>query len=59
LNVTDARANPRLYDAAGCHSDADDRAERGATFGSVHRTLNHILVGDRIWMRRFTGESPT
>jgi uncharacterized damage-inducible protein DinB len=25
----------------------------------VHRTLNHILVGDRIWMRRFTGDGPT
>jgi uncharacterized damage-inducible protein DinB len=22
----------------------------------MHRTLNHLLVTDRIWMRRFTGE---
>ncbi len=25
----------------------------------MHRTLNHILVGDRVWMRRFTNEGPT
>ncbi len=54
-----AWANRRLYDAASRLSDADYRAERGAFFGSIHRTLNHVLVGDRIWMRRFTGEGPT
>ena len=36
-------------------SDADYRADRGAFFKSLHGTLNHLLVGDRIWMRRFTG----
>ncbi len=51
--------NRRIYDVAGRLPDSDYRAERGAFFGSVHRTLNHILVGDRIWMRRFTGEGPT
>jgi uncharacterized damage-inducible protein DinB len=25
----------------------------------VHGTLNHLLVADRIWMRRFTGEAST
>lgn len=49
-------ANERLYDAAEKLSDADYRADRGAFFRSVHGTLNHLLVGDRIWMRRFTGE---
>ena len=52
-------ANRRLYDAAAKLPDADYRADRGAFFGSLHGTLNHILVGDRIWMRRFTGEGPT
>ena len=51
-------ANRRLYDAAAALPDADYRSERGAFFGSVHRTLNHLLVADRIWMRRFTGEGP-
>jgi uncharacterized damage-inducible protein DinB len=51
-------ANRRLYDAAGKLPDADYRADGGAFFGSLHRTLNHLLVADRIWMRRFTGEGP-
>jgi uncharacterized damage-inducible protein DinB len=49
-------ANERLYDAAEKLSDADYRADRGAFFKSVHGTLNHLLVADRIWMRRFTGQ---
>ncbi len=50
-----AWCNERLYDAAATVSDADYRADRGAFFKSLHGTLNHLLVGDRIWMRRFTG----
>ena len=53
-----AWCNERLYAAAATLSDADYRADRGAFFKSVHGTLNHILVADRIWMRRFTGEGP-
>jgi uncharacterized damage-inducible protein DinB len=55
-----AWANERLYDAASKLSDADYRADRGAFFKSVHGTLNHLLVADRIWMQRFTsaGEAP-
>lgn len=49
-------ANARLYAAAAKLSDADYRADRGAFFKSMHGTLNHMLVADRIWMRRFTGE---
>jgi uncharacterized damage-inducible protein DinB len=48
-------ANERLYAAAALLSDADYRAHRGAFFKSMHGTLNHLLLGDRIWMRRFTG----
>lgn len=51
-----AWANARLYDAAAKLSDDDYRAGKGAFFGSLHGTLNHILVADRVWMRRFTGE---
>ncbi len=49
-------ANRRLYRCAAAISDADYRAERGAFFGSLHGTLNHLLLADRIWMKRFTGE---
>jgi uncharacterized damage-inducible protein DinB len=50
-------ANERIYKAAAALPDEAYRREHGAFFGSIHRTLNHILVGDRIWMGRFTGTS--
>jgi uncharacterized damage-inducible protein DinB len=52
-------ANALVYDQAVKLSDADYRADRGAFFKSVHGTLNHLLVADRIWMHRFTGEGET
>lgn len=54
-------ANSRLYAAAAALPDASYRQQAGAFFGSLHGTLNHLLVGDRIWMRRLTGtgEAPT
>ena len=51
-------ANARLLDAAARMGE-DYHAATGAFFGSMHGTLNHILVADRIWMHRFTGEGPT
>ena len=50
-----AWCNERLYDAAARVDDGEYRRDRGAFFKSLHGTLNHILVADRIWMRRFTG----
>jgi len=49
-------ANRRLYAAAAELSDAEYRSDRGAFFKSMHGTLNHLLVTDRIWMKRITGE---
>ena len=49
-------ANSQVYDACAALTDAEYREDRSAFFGSVHRTLNHILVADRIWMRRLTGD---
>ncbi len=54
-----AWCNERLYEAASRIPDTDYRANRGAFFKSLHGTLNHLLVGDRIWMRRFTGRGET
>jgi len=56
LAAYNAWVNERLYGAAAKIADADYRADRGAFFGSLHGTLNHLLLGDRIWMHRFTGE---
>jgi uncharacterized damage-inducible protein DinB len=53
-----AWANEHVYAAAARLTDGDYRADCGAFFGSVHRTLNHLMVADRIWLRRFTGEGP-
>ena len=50
-----AWCNERIYDVAGQLADADYRADRGAFFKSVHGTLNHLLVADRIWLKRFSG----
>ena len=52
-----AWANTILYKAVGELSDEQYRKECGAFFGSVHRTLNHVLVGDTIWMNRFQATS--
>ncbi len=51
-----AWANTLVYEHAARLSDADYRADRGVFFKSVQGTLNHLLVTDRMWMRRFTGE---
>jgi len=56
LAAYNAWVNARLYEAAAKIGDADYRADRGAFFGSLHGTLNHLLLGDLIWMHRFTGE---
>ena len=36
-------------------SDAERKRDRGAFFGSIHRTLNHLVWADSIWLARFTG----
>jgi uncharacterized damage-inducible protein DinB len=35
------------------------RRERKGSFGSIHGLLNHVLLGDRIWMSRFAGRGHT
>jgi uncharacterized damage-inducible protein DinB len=47
--------NRSLYAAAATLSDDARRQERGAFFGSIHTTLNHLLWADRTWLARFIG----
>ena len=47
--------NAHIYDAAATLSDDDYRKDCGAFFGSIHHTLNHILVVDRLWFGRAKG----
>ena len=51
-------ANRRIYDACAKLPPADYFAPRPSFFGSIHATLNHILVGDSIWLGRFRGAVP-
>src|SRR5246127_3134033 len=52
-------ANELLYEQCGKLERAEYRRERLGSFGSIHALLNHILLGDRIWMSRFTGGGKT
>ena len=47
--------NERLYACAGELDDHARKRDAGAFFGSIHRTLNHVLWADRVWLGRFTG----
>jgi uncharacterized damage-inducible protein DinB len=50
--------NANLYGVADRLPDDARRQERGAFFGSIHKTLSHLLWADRIWMSRFTSAPP-
>lgn len=49
-------ANACIYEAADDLVDEEFNRDVGAFFGSMMGTLNHMIVADRIWMKRFTGE---
>jgi uncharacterized damage-inducible protein DinB len=49
-------ANARLYAATLALSDQAYRLHIGVFFGSLHGTLNHLLLTDRLWLKRLTGE---
>jgi uncharacterized damage-inducible protein DinB len=52
-----AWANRRLYRACERLSEDEYLRERRSAFGSLHATLNHILVADRIWLARIEGRT--
>lgn len=45
--------NNKLYEAAATLPAGELAAGRGAFFGSLQATLNHIAVADTIWLKRF------
>ncbi|HWE18230.1 MAG TPA: DinB family protein [Hyphomicrobiaceae bacterium] len=47
--------NENLYGAADELSDGARKEPRGAWFGSIHATLNHLLWADQMWMNRLAG----
>ncbi len=52
-------ANERLYATCAQVDPVEYRRERSGSFGSIHGLLNHVLLGDRIWMSRFSGAGQT
>lgn len=49
-------ANRRIYAAALELPEDQYRRATGVFFGSLHGTLNHLLLTDRVWLKRLTGE---
>ena len=48
--------NGQIFEASAGVADEDRKADRGAFFGSIHGTLNHLLLVDYLWMGRFVDE---
>jgi len=46
--------NVKLYEAAAQLAPHDLFDDRKAFFGSLFATMNHLLVGDSIWLKRFS-----
>ena len=53
MTAYNAEMNRRLYDAAARLPDPERRQDRGAFWGSIHGTFNHLLWADQLWMARF------
>ena len=49
-------ANERLYGRCADLDDVEHRKPRRGSPGSIHGLLNHILLGDQIWMALFEGQ---
>lgn len=45
--------NERLYAVCAEMTDAERKRDGQAFFGSIHGTLNHLLLADKIWLGRF------
>jgi uncharacterized damage-inducible protein DinB len=50
-----AWANRRLYAACAKLPESEYLKPRPSFFGSIHATLNHLMVADRIWLGRIEG----
>ena len=50
--------NKQMMAAMEGLGDAALHEDRGAFFGSILATANHILWGDGMWMARFQGQEP-
>ncbi|WP_220779835.1 DinB family protein [Shewanella sairae] len=51
------RMNSQCYQAIAELTESEINENRGAFFNSIMGTLNHLLVGDLIWLNRFATHS--
>jgi uncharacterized damage-inducible protein DinB len=49
--------NENLHSAADRLSETEWRRVHGAFWGSIHKTFNHLLCGDQMWMSQLTGSA--
>ena len=49
--------NDKLYTLVAGLGDEARKRDSGAFFKSIHGTLNHLLLTDRVWLARFKGLS--
>ena len=51
--------NQRVYEICSGIPDEIRKQDRGAFFKSIHRTLDHLILGDRAWMNRLSDKTYT
>lgn len=49
--------NAKIHEAARSLSDEALSENRNAFFGSINGTLNHLVAGDTVWLKRFAEHS--
>ena len=52
LSAYNSWMNNKLFTLCDSLSDETRNKDMGAFFGSIHRTLDHILYGDKAWLER-------
>lgn len=48
--------NRQLYEVCATIPDELRKEDRGAFFKSIHGTLNHLLLADKVWLGRFQNQ---
>ncbi len=52
------RANREMYDAVSRLTARARKRDVGSWFGSIHGILNHLIVADIYWLRRYRALAP-
>jgi hypothetical protein len=50
--------NEQIYTTVAAIPDQQRKQDMHAFFGSIHATLNHILLADRVWLGRVADAFP-